>query len=59
MLKWIRLSSSLRDYAASDTESSVIPFLLSLSAYSDLTEIKTFTGINIVQSLHMCKRMLV
>ncbi len=42
---------------------SVIPFLLSLSAYSELTEIKTFTGINLAQSLHVCKpwckRMLV
>ncbi len=32
---------------------SVIPFLLSLSAYSELTEIKTFTGINLAQSLHV------
>ncbi len=38
---------------------SVIPFLLSISAYSELTEIKMFTGINIVQSLHVCKRVLV
>ncbi len=28
--------------------------LLSLSAYSELTEIKTFTGINLAQSLHAC-----
>ncbi len=34
---------------------SIIPFLLSLSAYSELTEIKTFTGINLAQSLHVCK----
>ncbi len=32
-----------------------IPFLLSLSVYSELTEIKTFTGINLAQSLHVCK----
>ncbi len=25
-----------------------------LSAYSELTEIKTFTGINLAQSLHVC-----
>ncbi len=30
---------------------SVIPFLLSLSAYSELTEITMFTGINLVQTL--------
>ncbi len=29
-------------------------FLLSLSVYSELTEIKMFTGINIEQSLHVC-----
>ncbi len=34
---------------------SVIPFLLSLSVYRELTAIKTFTGINLVQSLHTCK----
>ncbi len=35
---------------------SIIPFLLSLSVYSELTElIKTFTGINLAQSLHACK----
>ncbi len=34
---------------------SIIPFLLSLSVYSELTEIKTFTGINLAQSLHVCK----
>ncbi len=34
---------------------SVIPFLLSLSVYSELTAIKTFTGINLAQSLHVCK----
>ncbi len=34
---------------------SSIPFLLSLSVYSELTEIKTFTGINLAQSLHVCK----
>ncbi len=34
---------------------SIIPFLLSLSAYSELTEIKNFTGINLAQSLHVCK----
>ncbi len=34
---------------------SIIPFLLSLSAYSELTAIKTFTGINLAQSLHVCK----
>ncbi len=33
----------------------LIPFLLSLSDYSELTEIKTFTGINLAQSLHVCK----
>ncbi len=49
------LSLSLREYAASDAESSIIPFLLSLSVYSELTEIKTFTGINLAQSLHVCK----
>ncbi len=38
---------------------SIILFLLSLSAYSELTEIKMFTGINIAQSLHVCKRVLV
>ncbi len=38
---------------------SIIPFLLSISAYSELTEIKMFTGINIAQSLHVCKRVLV
>ncbi len=42
---------------------SVIPFLLSLSVYSELTAIRTFTGINLAQSLHVCKpwckRMLV
>ncbi len=32
-----------------------IPFLLSLSVYSELTAIKTFTGINLAQSLHVCK----
>ncbi len=37
---------------------SVIPFLLSLSAYSELTEIKTFTGINLAQSLHVWKPWL-
>ncbi len=36
-----------------------IPFLLSLSAYSELTAIKTFTDINLAQSLHKCKRVLV
>ncbi len=37
-----------------------IPFLLSLSAYSELTEIKTFTGINLAQSCKpWCKRVLV
>ncbi len=34
---------------------SVIPFLLSLSVYRELTAIKTFTGINLAQSLHVCK----
>ncbi len=34
---------------------SIIPFLLSLSVYSELTAIKTFTGINLAQSLHVCK----
>ncbi len=34
---------------------SVIPFLLLLSVYSELTAIKTFTGINLAQSLHVCK----
>ncbi len=34
---------------------SIIPFLLSLSAYRELTAIKTFTGINLAQSLHVCK----
>ncbi len=38
---------------------SFIPFLLSLSVYSELTEIKTFTSINLAQSLHVCKRVLV
>ncbi len=38
---------------------SVIPFLLSLSVYSELTAIKTFTGINVAQSLHVCKLVLV
>ncbi len=38
---------------------SIIPFLLSLSAYNELTEIKMFTGINIAQSLHVCKCVLV
>ncbi len=38
---------------------SIIPFLLSLSAYSELTEIKMFTGINLAQSLHMCKHACV
>ncbi len=42
---------------------SIIPFLLSLSVYSELTAIKKFTGINLAQSLHVCKpwykRMLV
>ncbi len=32
-----------------------IPFLLSLSVNSELTAIKTFTGINLAQSLHVCK----
>ncbi len=32
-----------------------IPFLLSLSVYSELPEIKTFTSINLAQSLHVCK----
>ncbi len=32
---------------------SVIPFILSLSAYSELTEIKTFTGINLAQSFYV------
>ncbi len=32
---------------ASDDESSIISFLLSLSAYSELTEIKTFTGLKV------------
>ncbi len=31
---------------------SIIPFLLSLSVYSELTAIKTFTGINLAQRLH-------
>ncbi len=31
---------------------SVIPFLLSFSVYSELTVIKTFTGINLAQTLH-------
>ncbi len=34
---------------------SIIPFLLSLSVYSELTAIKTFTSINLAQSLHTCK----
>ncbi len=34
---------------------SVITFLLSLSAHSVLTEIKTFTSINLEQSLLLCK----
>ncbi len=34
---------------------SIITFLLSLSVCSELTEIKTFTGINLAQSLHVCK----
>ncbi len=42
---------------------SIILFLLSLSVYSELTAIKTFTGINLAQSLHVwkpwCKRLLV
>ncbi len=42
---------------------SVIPFLFSLSAYSEMTEIKMFISINLVQSLHVCrpwcKRVLV
>ncbi len=31
----------------------IIPFLLSLSAYSEITEIKMFTGINLAQSLYI------
>ncbi len=34
---------------------SIIPFLLSLSVYSELTAIKTFTSRNLAQSLHVCK----
>ncbi len=39
----VEVESSLRGYVVSDAESSGITFLLSLSAYSELTEIKTFT----------------
>ncbi len=37
---------------------SVIPFLLSLSVYSELTAIKTFTGINLGQSLHVLQTLV-
>ncbi len=36
---------------------SIIPFLLSLSVYSELNAIKTFTGINLAQSLHTLVQM--
>ncbi len=55
MLKYIRLSLSLREYAASDAESSVITFLLSLSAYSEMTEIKVLFAV----CKPWCKRVLV
>ncbi len=45
----IRLSSSLKEYAASDAESSIITvsrfYFHRLSAYSELIEIKMFTDI--------------
>ncbi len=47
----VEVESSLREYVVSDAESSGITFLLSLSASSELTEIKTFTSINLAQML--------